>query len=106
HLGDDEPEHVVAEELEPLIAAGAVLAARQGRDMGQRAIEQRRIAEGITDPQLEFFLGLRFTTHRTVVRSRSQRTAQGQRQTCQARAPSPIEKKMISARPTRFSKGT
>ena len=39
HVGDDKPEHVVAEEFEPLIAAGAV-AAGERRDVRQRAVEQ------------------------------------------------------------------
>src|ERR1043166_724152 len=44
--------------------------------------------------------------YRTIVNRRVQRTLQGQRQNCQAYSPSPIEKKMICARPTRFSSGT
>jgi hypothetical protein len=43
---------------------------------------------------------------RTIVNKRPQRTDPGQRHTCQACAPSPIEKKMISARPMMFSNGT
>ena len=43
---------------------------------------------------------------RTIVNKRCQRTDHGQRHTCQACAPSPIEKKMISARPMMFSNGT
>ena len=42
----------------------------------------------------------------TIVNSRLQRTDHGQRHTSQARSPSPIEKKMICARPTMFSSGT
>src|SRR5262249_34929853 len=38
--------------------------------------------------------------------SRLHRTDHGQRQSCQADSPSPIEKKMICAFPTRFSSGT
>ena len=42
----------------------------------------------------------------TRMKQRLQRTDVGQRQNCQAAAPSSTEKKMISARPTRFSSGT
>src|SRR5262249_16477305 len=44
--------------------------------------------------------------HLTIVNSRFQRTAHGQRHTIQACSPSRIEKKMIWARPTMFSNGT
>src|SRR5262245_31989008 len=44
--------------------------------------------------------------YRTIVNSRLQRTVHGQRQNCQACSPSATEKKMIWARPTRFSIGT
>ena len=42
------PEHVVAEEFEPLIAAGAA-AAGQRRDMRQRALEQIAVLEAVAD---------------------------------------------------------
>ena len=48
----------------------------------------------------------RWLPQRTIVNKRPQRTDHGQRHTCQACAPSPIEKKMISARPMIFSNGT
>src|SRR6266540_591509 len=44
--------------------------------------------------------------HLTIVNSRFQRTAQGQRHTIHACSPSRIEKKMIWARPMMFSNGT
>src|SRR5262249_61346739 len=44
--------------------------------------------------------------HLTIVNSRFQRTAHGQRHTIHACSPSRIEKKMIWARPTMFSNGT
>ena len=50
--------------------------------------------------------GLRPRVQWTRWNSRLQRTVQGQRQNCQAGAPSSTEKKMISARPIRFSAGT
>src|SRR5262249_27043130 len=43
---------------------------------------------------------------RATLNKRCHRTDHGQRHTCQACAPSPIEKKMISARPIMFSNGT
>ena len=47
HIGDDDAEHAVAEELEPLIGLGAVGAAGGGRgEMGQRAREQVAVVEG------------------------------------------------------------
>ncbi len=153
HVGDDQPEHVVAEKFEPLIAAGAVARAGQGGDVGERLLEQRSGLEPVADAVFElkradaaaplgfrlrlfrFFrlggsvsggkinrlaAGRRFgrwrgngcsfafalAAHRTIVNSRLQRTVQGQRQISQACSPSPIEKKMIWARPTMFSNGT
>ena len=52
HVGDDQPEHVVAEELQPLIAVGAV-AAGDRRDVGQRALEQFAVLEAIADGLFE-----------------------------------------------------
>jgi len=104
HVGDDEAEDVVAEEFQPLIAADAALA-RQRRDVGERAVEQRLLGEAVADPLLEFLATLP-AAHRTIVNSRLQRTDHGQFQKCQAGSPSPTEKKMTCARPTRFSNGT
>jgi hypothetical protein len=50
--------------------------------------------------------GARAPPHRTTVNSRLQRTERGQFQMCQAGSPSPIEKKITWALPTRFSNGT
>ena len=44
--------------------------------------------------------------HRTMEKMRFQRTETGQRQNCQACSPSAMEKKIICARPIRFSDGT
>ena len=141
HVGNHQAEHVVAEEFEALIAAGAVARALERRNMGQRAFEHCGIGEPIADAIFESgrgalaaprlfgelgrggsaaagacraaggfanFGGLGFlaATHRTSVNRRFQRTAQGQRHTSQAWASSRIEKKMICARPIRFSNGT
>src|SRR5262249_16062904 len=106
HLGNNQTEDVIAEKLEALIAARPALAA-QCRNMGERALEQRLIGKFITDPCLKFApAGCRPSAHLTIVNSRLQRTDHGQLQMCQAGSPSPMEKKMICALPTRFSNGT
>ena len=54
HVGDDEAEHRVAEELERLVvddAAGGVLV--RARPMRQRVLEQAAIAKAIADAPLE-----------------------------------------------------
>ena len=48
HVGDDQPEHVVAEKFEPLIAVGAA-AAGERRDVGERALEQIAVLEPVAD---------------------------------------------------------
>ena len=53
HVGDDEAEHMVAEEFEPLIAAGAIARPGQRGDMRQRLLEQRGILEVVADALLE-----------------------------------------------------
>ena len=105
-IGDHEPEHVIAEKLETLVASDPVLAA-QRRDVGQCAVEERGVRKGMADLLFEFTSArCRPAAHLTIVNSRFQRTAHGQVQICHAGSPSPIEKKMICARPTRFSNGT
>ena len=105
-IGHHEPEHVVTEKLETLIASDPVLSAER-REMGQCAIEERGVGEVMADLLFEIAPArCRPAGHLTIVNSRFQRTAHGQVQTCHAGSPSPIEKKMICARPTRFSNGT
>src|SRR6185295_5144258 len=104
HVGNDETEHVVAQEFQPLIAAAAALT-RRGRDVGERAVEIRLVGEDVTDPSFEFVACLWLSAHRTIVNSLVQRTTHGQRHTFHAASPS-TEKKMISARPTMLSNGT
>ena len=48
----------------------------------------------------------RIVVHRTMEKSRFQRTADGQRQNIQACSPSAMEKKIIWARPMMFWNGT
>ena len=80
--------------------------------MGQRPRGELGVGEGVAEPRLEFAevrLGASLSSRRVsgpACNSRFQRTVHGQRQNCQAGAPSPTEKKMISARPIRFSAGT
>ena len=44
---------MVAEEFEPLVAAGAVARALERRDVRQRAVEQRGVGEAIADALFE-----------------------------------------------------
>ena len=53
HVGDHQPEHPVAQELEPLVGALDPLGRRDGARMGQRAVEQVRIGEAIAEPGLQ-----------------------------------------------------
>ena len=100
-----EPEHVIAEKLQTLVASDPVLAAER-RNVGQRAVEERGVGKSVADLLFEVAPACRLAAHLTIVNSLFQRTAHGQVQMCQAGSPSPIEKKMICARPTRFSNGT
>src|SRR6185369_7615091 len=54
HIGDDQPEHVIAEEFQPLIAVGA-MAGRglQGGDMGKGGRQQRGIGKFVADASLD-----------------------------------------------------
>ena len=53
HVGDDQPEHVVAEKFEPLIAVGALARGFQRRDMRERGRQQLWIGELVADARLE-----------------------------------------------------
>src|SRR5262249_3792435 len=109
HVRDGEPEHMVAEKLEPLIAAAAPLLGRGGRDMGQGTLKDGLVGKGVADPGFELVAGncaFRLPAHRTIENNRFQRTTQGQRQIFHAASPSPTEKKISSARPTILSIGT
>jgi hypothetical protein len=101
HVGDGETEHAVAQELQALVAARA---ARGGADVGQRDLQHRAIAERVAERGLHRgevvrrqWIGLNI---------RCQRTVHGHSQTFQAESPCLTEKKITSARPIRFSKGT
>ena len=103
--GDREAEHPVTEELEPLIAlaAPAVVQAR----VGKGPLEQGAVREGVAERRLERVERvLRVAAHQRVSRMRPQRTAHGQFQICQIGVSSRIEKKITSARPTKFTNGT
>src|SRR5580700_5198823 len=53
HVGNHQAEHMIAEELEPLIGAGAVARALERGNVGERAIEQRAVLEAVADALLE-----------------------------------------------------
>ena len=55
--------------------------------MGQRALENSLVGEGVADPRFEFVACLRLAAHRTIVNSLDQRTVHGQRHTFQAASP-------------------
>ena len=71
-----------------------------------------RLGEAMAEPRLQprefrqLAAGFSWFRHLIVVNMRFQRTVQGHSQRRQAEAPSSIEKKRISARPTKYSKGT
>src|SRR5665647_2397535 len=88
HVGNDQAEHVIAEEFQALVAVGAGGAARKRGNMRDRTLQQRLIGELVADPLLERRSVLGLAAHRTIVNSLLQRTATGQRQNCQARSPS------------------
>ena len=52
HVGHDQPEHVVAEEFEPLVAVAAVARGFQRGDVGEGGRQQRRVREYMADPRL------------------------------------------------------
>ena len=116
-------ENAVAEKFEALVAA-APAAGLAG--MGQRAGQQILIVEAVPDPLLQraqrrtWLVGasppggsaglgsvVQVRSGQWIVENRrDQRTWAGQFQTCHAGVPSSIEKKIISARPTKLAKGT
>lgn len=106
---------MVAQKFQPLIGGQPVAACGHGTQMGQGMLDQVAIGKDMADPGLEggdlvapLRLGAasRCHGHLRILKKRDQRSAQGQRQNCQKRSPSLIEKKRISARPTKFTSGT
>ena len=53
HVGNHQAEHVIAEELEPLIASAAVAPAGERGTMGERAVEPRMLGETVADAVFE-----------------------------------------------------
>src|SRR5579871_293796 len=156
HIGDDQPEHVIAEEFQALVALASLVRGFERRHVGDGRDQQAGIGELMPDarldrrrrfvcrlacclcPLLGFGLALaafllrylclvlanligreacfaedrcgrdvwEVVTHRTILKMRFQRIEYGQRQKSQAFSPSAMEKKIICARPTMFSKGT
>jgi len=72
----------------------------------QASIPTKAVSKSRTRADLDRVAASDILPQRTILNKRCQRTDHGQRHTCQACAPSPIEKKMISARPMMFSNGT
>src|SRR5690606_16640806 len=126
HLRDDEAEHPVAEELETLVVI-PFPALRAG--MGQRAAQEVEVGKGKAGDRLdrlgERLAGLRLAGHhatsdlslclsigfcfgcyRTMLNRREGRISAGHRHTSSGLAPPAMEKKMMLARPTRWSSGT
>ena len=53
HVGNDQTEHMIAEKLQALIAAGAIARALERGNMRERAFEQRGVGESIADALFE-----------------------------------------------------
>ena len=104
-LRNDQPQHAVAEKFQALVILGLSLAAR----MGQCVAQKRLVTEIVSDPGRDgVVLQLAEADHagQSVLNSRFQRMTNGHRQTSRRDASGEIEKKMMSARPTKFSIGT
>ena len=108
HCGDRQPQDAVAEKLETLVAREAgVAGAHSSTDVGQRRDGEVGLGEPIADPVFECGqICPAAPAHRTSLNRRFHRTDVGQRQNSQSGASSLIEKKINSARPTKFSNGT
>src|SRR5271165_1944080 len=52
-VGDDHPEHPVAQEFETLVGLNATARLRLGREMGERERGELRIPEAVAKPRLE-----------------------------------------------------
>ena len=96
---------MIAEKFEALIAFGPLAPAADAGHMRQRVLQEFRVGETMSDPLFKRGSGL-LPLHRTSVNNRLHRTDVGHAQISQAARPSSMEKKMICARPTRFSCGT
>src|ERR1700728_4560490 len=90
HVENDKAEHVIAEELEPLVACRAVARAFERGDVRKRAVEQRGVGESIADAFLEQAVAATATTSRILlaVSRRDRRRSDGGRgvQVAQKRA--------------------
>ena len=102
HMGDNQAEHPVAEEFEPLEASPP----RLGAGVGQSLDEQFRTTEFVIENTRRLGeAGCGLLVHSTILKIRPNRVAVGHFHNSQIRALPLVEKKMISARPTRFSAG-
>ena len=114
HLGHDEAEHAVAEELQPLVvdARGAAGAGMRQRVFGERAVaeavpgERGELVEaGVVEAGLARHVAAD-AAQSTQWNRREARISVGHFQISSGLAPPAIEKKMMLARPIRFSAGT
>ena len=99
HRRDDQAENAVAEEFEPLVGEPA----GSGADMRHRLFKQRAVGEAMAEPRLEPRKSFARWHYLIFWKKRPQRASCGHFHTCHGGVPSSIEKKIISARPTRFS---
>lgn len=111
HFSDDQRQHSVAEEFEALKRAAGLRARTADRaGMRQRRRQQAGVRKGVTENGLEIGVGdpvaAQRADQRTRPKIRSKRIDVGHFQNSNQRAEPSVEKKMISARPTRFSAGT
>ena len=106
HFGNGKTQDAITEELEPLV--GFALASRRRADMGEGRRDQLAIGENDARcaPRAPSDAALSAPSYFTVLSILSHRTVQGHSQKAQAGSPLPTEKKINSARPTRFSNGT
>src|SRR5690606_1637589 len=107
HVGDDEAEHTVAKALEAFVVGDRL--DRAG--MGQRGLTQAGIVEQVAGSGVQFTdqgcAGRPFQTHQRIIwNKRDGRISDGHFQISSGLAPPEIEKKMMLARPTRWSAGT
>src|SRR5690606_2434409 len=109
HFRDHDAQYAIAEELKPLVVETGDL---PGAGMGQCPVEERDVAKALAGALFERFgqfLSLEtLPGHPQFIESNSRpgRSSVGHFQISSGLAPPPMEKKMMLARPTRFSAGT
>jgi hypothetical protein len=109
HMRDEQAEHPVAQELESLIVGAGIL--RACAAMCQRALQalviDKQMPGDRRQGQCHCITGQsRRRHHRTMLKKRVGLISVGHFQSSSGLTPPAIEKKMMLARPTRFSSGT